>query len=213
MTVFGAGYLFESFGVSEICDGEDLWQWSRLEIKLKTFRRSTIQQRQFIIFIIIIIIIIIINEIQVNFSDRHSDYFDAWSYVTKEDTEFLQSENHPVFSSGYIPHTKASANKKKECGSGHSSRKRSFKAVDLSDVILAKKIKNKSQLLKFVYEQKQEDKTDLPLYVLNNIDKSIKLINITWEMESAVKVLERVEKTRMDLLHEVNSSECVKDCG
>ena len=42
-------------------------------------------------------------------------------------------------------------------------------------MILAKIIKNKSQLLKFVYEQKQEDKRDLPLYVLNNIDKSVKL--------------------------------------
>ena len=35
-------------GVSEICDGEDLWQWSRLEIRLNAFRRSTIQQKQFI---------------------------------------------------------------------------------------------------------------------------------------------------------------------
>ena len=43
-------------GVSEICDGEDLWQWSRLEIRLNAFRRSTIPQKQFIIIIIIIII-------------------------------------------------------------------------------------------------------------------------------------------------------------
>ena len=83
------------------------------------------------------------NEIQMNFSEYHSNYFDAWSYVRKEDTEFLQSENHPDLSSGYIAHTKAATDKKKECGSGHSSRKRSFNAVDLSDVILAKKIKNK----------------------------------------------------------------------
>ena len=27
--------------VSEICDGEDLWQWSRQEIRLNTFRRSS----------------------------------------------------------------------------------------------------------------------------------------------------------------------------
>ena len=38
-------------GVSEIRDGEDLWQWSRLEIRLNTFRRSTIPQKQFIIII------------------------------------------------------------------------------------------------------------------------------------------------------------------
>ena len=31
-------------GVSEICDGEDLWQWSQLKIRLNAFRWSTIPQ-------------------------------------------------------------------------------------------------------------------------------------------------------------------------
>ena len=31
--------------VSEIHDGEDLWQWSRMEIRLNAFRRSTIPQK------------------------------------------------------------------------------------------------------------------------------------------------------------------------
>ena len=34
-------------GVSEIRNGEDLWQFSRLEIRLNVFRRSTIPQKQF----------------------------------------------------------------------------------------------------------------------------------------------------------------------
>ena len=42
-------------GVLEIRSGEDLWQWSRLEIRLNAFRRSTIPQKQLIIIIIIII--------------------------------------------------------------------------------------------------------------------------------------------------------------
>ena len=36
-------------GVSEIRDGGDLWQWSRLKIRLNAFRRSTILQKQFTI--------------------------------------------------------------------------------------------------------------------------------------------------------------------
>ena len=49
-------------GVWEIRDDEDLWQWSRLEIRLNVFRWLTIPQKQFIIiFIIIIIIIITLN--------------------------------------------------------------------------------------------------------------------------------------------------------
>ena len=38
--------------MSEIRDGENLWQWSRLEIRLITFRLSTIPQKQFITIII-----------------------------------------------------------------------------------------------------------------------------------------------------------------
>ena len=39
-------------GVSEIPDGEDLWQRFPLELRLNVFRRSTIPQKQFIIIII-----------------------------------------------------------------------------------------------------------------------------------------------------------------
>ena len=58
-------------GLSEIRDGEDLWQCSWLEIRQNAFLRSTIPQKQFII-IIIIIIIIILNILQL---DDRSDSF------------------------------------------------------------------------------------------------------------------------------------------
>ena len=45
--------------VSEICDGENLWQWSCLEIRLSTFHRSAILQKQLIIIITIIIILLL----------------------------------------------------------------------------------------------------------------------------------------------------------
>ena len=38
-------------GVSQIGDGKDLWQWSRLETRLNTWCRSTVPQKQFIIII------------------------------------------------------------------------------------------------------------------------------------------------------------------
>ena len=40
--------------VLEIRNGDDLWQWSRLEIRLNVFHRSNIPQKQFIIIIMII---------------------------------------------------------------------------------------------------------------------------------------------------------------
>ena len=43
-------------GVSEICDGENHWQWSRLEISLHVLRRLTTLQKDFIIFIVMLVI-------------------------------------------------------------------------------------------------------------------------------------------------------------
>ena len=48
---------FKSCLGCQICDDENLWQWSRLQIKRKVFHRSNIPEKQFIIIIIIIIII------------------------------------------------------------------------------------------------------------------------------------------------------------
>ena len=63
-------------GVSEIRDGENLWQWSRLEIRLNAFRRSTIPQKQFIIIIIIIILPIINLDIL-----KPREYLDRGEYT------------------------------------------------------------------------------------------------------------------------------------
>ena len=50
-------------GVSKIRDGEDLWQWSRPEMRLSALRRSSIPQKQFIIIIIIINAAIDLNQV------------------------------------------------------------------------------------------------------------------------------------------------------
>ena len=62
--------------VSKVRNG-DLWQWSRLEIRLNAFRRSTASQKQFFIIIIIIIInhssihLLEVFKIKRRFSDCH----------------------------------------------------------------------------------------------------------------------------------------------
>ena len=67
--------------MSEIRDGEDLWQWSWLEITLNAFRRSTmstISQKQFIIIIIIIIIIISLKSKKNTL--KNVSYFGKWNF-------------------------------------------------------------------------------------------------------------------------------------
>ena len=157
--------------------------------------------------------------IQVHFSDKHTNYFDAWEYVTKEDPEFLQSEGHPDLSAGFVPRTASAMNARRTTssstctGSQQTRGKRRFDALDLSDVIVAKDIKSKSELLKLANEQRQEGKRDLALYVLNNVEKCVKLINTTWEMENARIEMARQKKKRLELLQEFCETDCVANCN
>ena len=56
-----------------------------------------------------------------------------------------------------------------------------FDALDLSDVIATKGITSKNELHRLANEQKQERKRDLPLYLLNNVEKCVKLFQGKWK--------------------------------
>lgn len=43
--------------------------------------------------------------IRVHFSSRHSNYYAAWKYVTKEDVAYVQSEGHPDLADALPPRT------------------------------------------------------------------------------------------------------------
>ena len=159
-----------------------------------------------------------VHGINVNFSNRHTNYFDAWEYVAKEDVEFLQSEEHPDLSAGFVPRTASAMNARRSTssstiGDNATTRgKRRFDALDMSDVIVAKNINSKAELLRLANEQRQEGKRDLALYVLNNVDKCVKLISTTWEMENVRREMERDSKTRIQLLRQFHNGECVPAC-
>ena len=92
-------------GVLEIRDGENLWQWFRLGIKLNAFRRSTIPQKQF-------------NSIHVNLSKLNiwsaltlrviktiSKRYRVWNVIQRKDFElFLQSVIWAVIKNGQSKH-------------------------------------------------------------------------------------------------------------
>ena len=128
--------------------------------------------------------------INVNFSDGHTNYFDAWEYVTKEDSSFLQSEGHSDLSAGFFLRTESAMNPRRSTSIAvnttqqRTQGKHSFDALDLSNVIVTKNIRSENELLRLANEQKHR-KRDLPLYVLNNVEKSVKLIHTTygrWEI-------------------------------
>ena len=44
-------------------------------------------------------------DISVHYSNVHHNYYSAWRYVTKEDSAYVQSDNHPRFASNRQPRT------------------------------------------------------------------------------------------------------------
>lgn len=103
-----------------------------------------------------------------HFSANHSNYFSAWKYVTKEDTNFLQSKSHPDLVDAVSPQTsKASASKiAKRAGKGRRGRKR-LGAFEVSEIVVSKNIKTRTQLLALANKQKKEGKTDLAEFIVN----------------------------------------------
>ena len=127
--------------------------------------------------------------VKVHFSEKHSNYCEAWRYVTKEDYYYILSEGHPDLLNSAVPRTTTAAKVKRE---NHGvKRKRKIDALEVSEIVLRNKIKSKTELLRLAKKQKEEGKTDLALYVLQHTDKVQKVIDTTWEMEHSGINLER----------------------
>lgn len=124
--------------------------------------------------------------IVVHFSANHANYHSAWVYVTKEDNNFLQSEGHPDLQDGVSPlSSKASASKidksSKGAGKGRTRRKR-LTAFQVSEIVVSKNIKSRTQLLALANKQKKEGKTDLAEFIVN---RGTKWVNDTIQVSSS----------------------------
>lgn len=155
--------------------------------------------------------------IKVNFSDNHNTYYSAYKYVTKEDTEPLYSQQHPRLSS--VPRTeKALATKKRKAREESSMRQRkarkekSLSVYDVTQIIMAKKIKTRLQLVCLAVEQNREGKSSLAEFIANKACKVDEALAIAKEFSEAETRYGRSKKTRLQLLHETKEGECCDGC-
>ena len=74
-------------------------------------------------------------------------------------------------------------------------------------------MKTVTELEVLACEQKQEGKTDLAEFLISRSPHVVSVFNSTWEIESASQKLERSKKTRVELLHEANESDCLENCN
>lgn len=142
--------------------------------------------------------------INLNFRDTFSNYYAGYLYASKEDKEFILSDGHPNLANP--PRTDAATEARRQGGA--RNRRRSFDALDLSDLIVREKIRTKIDLLRLCHKQKSEGKRDVACYVLSNIDRCVKMIDTTWEMEGAEGLIERSKLSRLEILQKALQASC-----
>lgn len=164
-------------------------------------------------------------DISVHFSSAHHNYFSAWEYVTKSDREYLQSPGHTDLTNGKVPQTDSASvaitlqrnesDIEDDDTASERSRKRKKRITSLqvSEIVEAKSIKTRTELLALARQQKTEGKSDLAEFIMNRQPKVINhIITTTWDMLNAEENLARSKKTRMELLGEAAESGCIENC-
>ena len=75
-------------------------------------------------------------------------------------------------------------------------KKKRMSCYELSEIIVAKNIKTRTELLALVREQKLEGKTDIAEFIVNRGSKVVSdVLQMAWEMEGAKETLERQRKS------------------
>ena len=161
--------------------------------------------------------------ITVHYSNRHHNYYSAWRYVTKSDESYEESEGHPDLKNNGKPKTSKASETVKENGRKRRSKsvnrkgkkaKKRLTALEVSQVMLTKKITTMTELQALAYEQTKEGKQDLMQFLLNRSRKVVtELLETTWEIKQAGDKLERARKTRLQILQDTAKQECSAGCN
>ena len=107
-----------------------------------------------------------------------------------------------------------SVDKNERFQNSEKRKKKRMSSYELSEIVVAKRIKTRTELLALAREQKLEGKTDIAEFIINRGSKVVaEILESAWEMEDAQKTLERQRKSRLQLLQEARLGECVENCN
>ena len=155
-------------------------------------------------------------DICVNFSNVHTNYFSAWRYVIKEDNSYIESNGHLELTNESQPHTTnttASRQSAREKSSLKRPRKTRLSVYEVSQLVVAKRIKTRLELLVLANQQKQDGKEDLAQFIANRGSKVVEeAIRVGWELEEAEEKLKRSKLTRLEIIEQALQNSCVENC-
>ena len=86
-------------------------------------------------------------------------------------------------------------------------------SLQVSEIVEAKSINPRTELLALARQQKMEGKCDVTEFIMNRQPKVINhIITTTWDMLNAEAKLARSKNTCMELLREVAENACIENC-
>lgn len=172
--------------------------------------------------------------LKVNFSDKHESYYSAYRYVCKSDPHVFHSPNHPNLQEVGSPVTKKCISAyKKKCAEKRKSfsestasasatlrsdrseikKPRRLSNLDVSEFLIKNNIKTEEELLSRANEQLKCGKKDLANFIYNRSERArLELIKTAWKMEAAAASVARAGKSRMEVIREAASQQCVDKC-
>ncbi len=152
------------------------------------------------------------HDIVCYFREFHTNYYDAYSYVTKKDSEYLTSTDHPVLNNSPPPTKNAS---RKRISSASDVRKKLVKPVEnrkreeclditkLYDIVIENNLKTEQDLFLLVNRQNQEGKKDLLNFVMRMSEKQRgEILKTAWRVHQARDVEARSKKSTIELFEE-----------
>ena len=161
-------------------------------------------------------------DIDLDFQDWHSHYYDAFTYVSKFDTHYQTSEGHPVLENPPSTDKAIAAKRERSSTSGdakdgpsNKSTKKPFKhpklrASDMGQIIRKNGLRTENSLYVFAKMQAKEGKFDVDQYLLSHpsVKHHADLINTVWRIEDSVPEEKRSEMGRIKILENTLKQSC-----
>lgn len=176
------------------------------------------------------------NGIVLHFSDGHDDYWDAYDYVTKEDDQFITSNDHPEKPVRPSQTKKAIAahRKKRREGDGQvpcsskstsadppakrtrhrNSRRNALRPLDVQVLICDRGMNSPDELLALGEEQRVQGQRDLADFCAGKTSAQLESIfEQAWRARNAKAKIAKKKRNRMDVIRLAAIQACSPECN
>ena len=163
------------------------------------------------------------HNFRVNFEPWHTNYYDAYTYVTKQDrAHFVTSENHPPLETKPLTHNatkrvrEAAASESKEAGSCPPKQMKKVPRLKLSEIyhlICENNVQDEEELLALAGVQEREGNEKLLSSCMGTTSKQRnEWIKTAWGIKKGPEIQARRKEKLMERLARFKESSCVEGC-